>query len=117
MISVRYVLGVAKRVTLATAPFLAVAFTPELAHPVSAAVGGAGALPGITAGATTMQGSFIQAAGAVGIGGMAWGSTHLVHRPDDWVGGFTRIGAGGACAYVATQAAPVSTQFGAGVLL
>ena len=117
MMSVRFALGVAKRVTLSTFPFLAVAFAPELAHPVSAAVGGAGALPGITAGATTMQGSFIQAAGAVGIGGMAWGSTHLVHRPDDWVGGFTRIGAGGACSYVATQATPVSTQFGAGVTM
>lgn len=114
MKSFRFTLGVVKRVALSTVPFLAAAFAPEIAH---AAVGGAGALPGITAGANTMQGSFIQAAGAVGIGGMAWGSTHLVHRPDDWVGGFTRIGAGGACAYVATQAAPVSTQFGAGVLL
>jgi hypothetical protein len=95
---------------------LVAAFAPQLAHPALAAVGFVGALPGITQGSNTMEGSFIQAAGAVGVGGMAWGATHLVHRPDDWVGGFTRIGAGGACAYVATQAAPVSTQFGAGVL-
>jgi hypothetical protein len=109
-------LGVARRVTLSAIPYALVAFAPQLAHPVMAAVGGAGALPGITQGANTMQGSFIQAAGAVGIGGMAWGATHLVHRPDDWVGGITRIGAGGACSYVATQAQPVSTQFGAGVI-
>ncbi len=116
MISVRSALGVATRVAISLIPMLVAALAPQLAHPVLAAVGAAGSLPGITAGANTMQGSFIQAAGAVGVGGMAWGATHLVHRPDDWVGGFTRIGAGGACAYVATQAAPVSTQFGAGVL-
>ncbi len=108
MKDIRFALGVARRVTLSAIPYALVAFAPQLAHPVMAAVGGAGALPGITAGATTMQGSFIQAAGAVGVGGMAWGSTHLVHRPDDWVG---------ACAYVATQAQPVSTQFGAGALV
>jgi hypothetical protein len=94
--------------------FIGIGFVP---HEIVAATAHAGALPGITTGSNTMMNSFIQAAGCVGVGGMSWGATHLVHRPDDWVGGFTRIGAGGACSYVATQATPVSTQFGAGVTL
>ncbi len=112
----RFQLGVARRVGVAFIPYAIGILLPELAHPVLAALGAANSLPGITQGANSMQGSFIQAAGAVGIGGMAWGATHFVHRPDDWVGGITRVGAGGACSYIATQAQPVSTQFGAGVL-
>jgi len=116
MIDLRFQFGVARRVLVALIPYAIGVFAPELAHPVLAAVGTANALPGITTGANSMQGSFIQAAGAVGIGGMAWGATHFVHRPDDWVGGITRVGAGGACSYIATQAPAVATLFGAGVL-
>lgn len=117
MTKAHYWLGVGRRVLSQSLPgalFIGVGLVP---HEILAATAHAGALPGITQGSNTVMNSFIQAAGCIGVGGMAFGGTHLVHRPDDWVGGLTRVGAGGACSYVATQAAPVSTQFGAGVLM
>jgi hypothetical protein len=114
MTKLRTIVGLIGRAVLASLPYVGTTILASIAHPALASVSGTNALPGITQGANSMEGSLIQAGGALGIGGVAWGVTHFVHRPDDWVGGVSRLGAGGVCCYVATQAQPVSQQFGAG---
>jgi hypothetical protein len=71
----RTISGLIGRAILASVPYVGMTILAGVAHPVLAAVGAANALPGITQGANSMEGSLIQAGGALGIGGIAWGVT------------------------------------------
>ena len=114
--NVRKALGIVGRVALQSMPYVGVALMASVAHPAMAAVGGAGALPGIAAGAPALQGSLQFGGGALAIGGLAWSATHFVRRHDDWVGGLSGLGAGAVGAYGATQAPAIAGVFGAGAI-